>query len=101
MPRKKRELGVQRPQMSVLPDSALVRDDGGGPRDVSSAEPTHEVSRVVPYFLDSRHGDDADGVLARGARVTLIRRHASGDCRVRDESGREVYIECAAIKELR
>lgn len=98
MPRNKRELGVQRPEMSVLPDSALVHDDH---EDVdSSAPPTHEVSRVVPFFLDSRHDDAADGLLAKGAKVTLVRRHASGDCRVRDESGREVYVDCRALREL-
>lgn len=98
MPRKKRELEIRRPEMSVLPESALVRDDE--PLNSSSTEPTHEVLRTVPYFLDSRHGDDADGVLSRGTRVTLVRRHANGDCRVRDENGREVYVDCGAIEKV-
>ena len=96
MPKNKRELGVHRPEMSVLPDSALVRDDD----DDSGAPATHEVSRAVPFFLDSRHDDTADGLLAKGAKVRLVRRHARGDCRVRDESGREVYVDCRALREL-
>ena len=99
MQRKKRELGggVQRPEMSVLPDSALVHDDDEG---ASNAEPTHEVPRAVPFFLDSKHDDAADGHLSRGSRVTLVRRHARGDCRVRDEAGRDLYVDCEALREL-
>ena len=97
MQRKRRELGVRRPEMSVLPDSALVRDEEQG---AVSARPTHEVTRPVPFFLDSRHDDVADGLLPKGARVAFIRRHARGDCRVRDESGREVYVDCGALREL-
>ena len=98
MPRKRRELRVQRPEPEVLPDSALVHEDDES-KTSRVASPTHEVSRDTPFFRDARHWDVADGYLARGTRVTLLSRAAGRDCRVRDEDGREVYVSCMALRE--
>ena len=87
-----------RPKAEVLPDSAMVPEEN-----LTSPPPTHfthELNRAAPYFYTSaQSGVSPDGEFPAGTKVLLV--STGGDyCRVVDERGLRVDVECAALTKL-
>lgn len=81
---------VLRPDMRVLPESALVGKTA-----------THVVTSDQPYYW-KRPGKSAqpEGTLAAGTRVRLVSRNRGPMCVVEDSHGRKVYTAMAGLRSL-
>lgn len=86
---------MNRPEASVLPDSALVpqRNSVSPPPDQFS----HVLSRPAPFWYDGAGSRPADGELATGTRVLAVRRADGDHCWVIDERGLYVQVEASAL----
>jgi hypothetical protein len=83
---------------SVLHESAIVPDDS-----LISPAPnqfSHQLKRSQPYYYgETKKNKNPDGEFAAGTKVLLVR--DEGDrCRVADEHGLYVEIECNSLEKL-
>jgi hypothetical protein len=90
--------GFVSPEASILDESAIVPDEN-----LISPAPnqfTHELKRSQPYFF-SETGKDKhpDGEFSAGTKVLLVRK-VGDHCRVADQQGLYVEIDCDSLKEL-
>ena len=90
--------GMQRPEPTVLPESAVI-PDGSLIRPPPTAF-THELTVEQPFrYVGSDPSSPADGVLPVGTRVVLM--DDGGDvCRVVDGRGLYVATGCAGLRRL-
>lgn len=75
---------------SLVPDANLIRP--------APTRFTHEVVGDTPYSY--RDDGRADGELAAGARVLLLREGDGGRCWVADGRGLYVAVACASLRAL-
>lgn len=90
--------GFVRPEVVVLPDSALVPD-----RNVIRPAPnrfTHELTRAAPFYFDGaqQQGRQPNGEFPDGTRVVLLVHHGGTHCRVVDSRGLYVEVEFDALR---
>jgi hypothetical protein len=83
---------------SVLDDSAIIPD-----KNLIKPPPnkfTHELKRQEPYYYSEiKKTKEPDGEFAAGTKVLLVREEKD-HCRVADEQGLYVEIECDSLKKL-
>ena len=87
-----------RPKAEVLPDSALVPEQGS-----ASAPPrqfTHSLTQRQPFFAAEASETEAPaGQFELGAQVVLL--HREGDwCRVVAADGRHVRTACSGLRRI-
>ena len=90
--------GFVSPEASILDESAIVPD-----KNLIAPAPnqfSHELKRAQPYFFsEAGKSKQPDGEFAAGTKVLLVGKE--GDhCRVADEQGLYVEIECDSLKKL-
>lgn len=90
--------GFVSPETSILDESAIVPD-----KNLISPVPnqfSHELKRSQPYFFSgAKKTKQPDGEFSEGTKVLLVRK--DGDlCRVADEQGLYVEVECDSLKKL-
>jgi hypothetical protein len=87
-----------RPKAKTLPDDALIpKENLVLPRPKKF---THELRRNEPFFFDRLHDAKPRGELPRGTRVVLMERRQGRYCRVVDERGLYVEIDCDSLVAL-
>lgn len=90
--------GFVSPEATILDESAIVPDEN-----LISPPPnqfTHQLKRSQPYFFSAiGKSKQSDGEFSAGTKVLLIRK-VGDHCRVADEQGLCVEIECDSLKEL-
>ena len=91
--------GIIRPEPVILPESAAIPE-----KNLVLPAPnqfTHEVTRRQPYYFSSaREGGPPNGELPEGAKVVLLVHDGGPHCRVVNEEGLYVEVECDALKKL-
>jgi hypothetical protein len=90
--------GFMRPESRILDEHALIPDEN-----LISPAPnqfSHELKRSQPYFWsDAKKTKQPVGEFSEGTKVLLVRK--DGDlCRVADEQGLYVEVECDSLKKL-
>ena len=90
--------GFVRPEASILDESAIIPQEN-----LISPAPahfTHELKHSEPYYFSGvQRGKQPSGEFSAGTKVLLLKKDGN-HCRVADEQGLVVEIDCDSLKEL-
>jgi hypothetical protein len=90
---------VRRPKAIVLSENAIVPDEN-----LISPAPnqfTHVLTQALPYyFTGAQQGAPPNGEFSAGTKVVLLVHDGGTYCRVANEQGLYVEVECNGLKKL-